>query len=121
MSELTALGKTSSCAKKTSDKVRLISFLEYYNMSPYYSETNSSYPNVENITRISTASDYASWLYCSSSACGSSDGDWWTMGSYFSTSIYHVSFAISVYSIGDWGINRDNDVLGVRPVITIVK
>ena len=121
MSELTALGKTSSCAKKTSDKVRLISFLEYYNMSPYYSETNSSYPNVENITRISTASDYASWLYCSSNACGSTSGRWWTMGSYSGADVAFVRYARGVYSDGSLFNTYGDNAYGVRPVITIVK
>ena len=68
MSELTVLGKTRECSKTVSDKVRLISYSEYWNMSPYYSGINSNYPNVEEIKRIKD--NYDTWLYCSSSNCG---------------------------------------------------
>ena len=120
ISELSSLGKVSSCSSKVSDKVRLISRSEYYNMSPYYTSTSSSYPNVENITKISTTSDYASWLYCSSSSCGSSVGNigwWWTMGA----ESYSTPVAHQVYSFGNFGFIGVMVEAGVRPVITIVK
>ena len=121
MSELSELGKTSSCTTQVSDKVRLITISEYYNMTPYYTTTSSDYPNVEKITKISKTSDYASWLYCNSSICGDSSGWWWTMGS------YHGGFASSVRKVrnvnsgGALGGNNGPTVHGVRPVITVVK
>ena len=121
MSELDALGKTSSCSSTVSDKVRLITYSEYYNMSPYYTSASSSYPNVENITKISSDSDYASWLYCTSSACGSSDGYWWTMGSSFGSHASLVRIAYSVRSDGVLNYRNGYYSFGVRPVVTIVK
>ena len=121
MSELNALGKTSNCSKQVSDKVRLITYSEYYNMSPYYTNTDSNYPNVGNITRISTASDYASWLYCRSNTCGNSNGYWWTMGSYSNANAHHVRYARYVYSGGSLYSSFGERVNGVRPVVTIVK
>ena len=122
MSELDAIGETQKCSKQVSDKVRLISASEYHNMSPYYTSTNSSvYPNVKNITRISISSNYASWLYCSSSSCGNSIGRWETLRAYSSQRITSVENV--------WGVERDGSLswfsvineLGVRPVVTIVK
>ena len=121
MSELNALGKTSSCSKQVSDKVRLISYSEYYNMSPFYSSIDNNYPNVENITKISKSSDYASWLYCSYSTCGNSSGNWWTMGSFFGTNASYVRDARYVVGAGVLGHNYGESAGGVRPVITIVK
>ena len=122
-SELHALGKENECTNYKSYKVRLISSSEYYNMSPYYTGEDANYPNVENITRISTASDYASWLYCSSSACGrSSDGWWWTMHSHSSaTFASYVKFSRYVVGKGYFNDNLSENAYGVRPVITIVK
>ena len=57
-SELHALGKENECTNYKSYKVRLISYSEYYNMSPYYTTENSIYPNTENITKISSDSNY---------------------------------------------------------------
>ena len=119
MSELNALGKTQECSKQVSDKVRLISYSEYYNMSTYYTSTSSSYPNVENITKV--AGNYTSWLYCSSYACGSGNGYWWTMGSSSSASAAYVGYAYTVNSDGYLDYYRDMYAYGVRPVITIVK
>ena len=82
MSELNALGKAQECSNQVSDKVRLISYSEYYNMSPFYSSIDNNYPNVENITRLTKTSNYALWLYCDYSTCGNSNGNWWTMGSF---------------------------------------
>ena len=123
MSELSALGKTSSCTTKVTDKVRLISYSEYYNMSPYYKSTNSRYPNVGNyITKILSSSDYASWLYCSSTSCGDSTGYWWPMGSYSSSLAHGVQVAQRVSSDGGLYSGSDGSTPhGVRPVITIVK
>ena len=120
MSELNASGKTSNCSKQVSDKVRLISDSEYYNMSLYYTSTDSNYPNVENITKAAGA--YKSWLYCNSSPCGNSSGDWWGMRSY--SDAYGPGIVMSVRMLFDDGslscISGDY-VGGVRPVITIVK
>ena len=121
MSELNALGKSSNCSKQVSDKVRLITYSEYYNMSPYYTSTSGSYPNVENITKISTTSDYASWLYCSSNRCGNSSGIWWTMGSYSDDRAYNVGYARLVNSSGYLSYYYGESAYGVRPVITVVK
>ena len=119
MSELNILGKAQECSNQVSDKVRLISKSEYYNMSPYYTSTDSNYPNVGNITKISTTSDYESWLYCSSNACGNTNGYWGTMGSFSYTGADFVRSACIVYGGGDLKSKRGE--LGVRPVVTIVK
>ena len=120
MSELDALGKTSSCSNQVSDKVRLITYSEYWNMSPYYSGTDSRYPNTHSITRLTTSSDYATWLYCNSTSCGNSSGYWWTMGaiSYSRADVQNARFVD-----GDGYLNYDNVqyAYGVRPVVTIVK
>ena len=104
------------------DYVRLITNSEYFNLSPYYSGTNSNYPNVSGITRLSRDSDYANWLYCDSNKCGRSDGWWWTMASSFTSSYNYVSTSKPVLSSGvlsssDAGMNP----MDVRPVITIKK
>ena len=122
MSELNALGKPEECSNQVSDKVRLITMSEYWNMSPNYSGTNGNYPNVENITKAAGA--YKSWLY------NSSIGWWWTMGaassSFLSIDVY-VSNARTVAGdgylyYGDGALlGFDEDAEGVRPVITIVK
>ena len=121
MSELNVIGKTEECTNQVSDKVRLISFSEYYNMSPYYSSADKNYPNVENITRISKSSNYTSWLYCNSSICGDSGGWWWTIGSSSYDYSTGVRFARFVISGGDFNDNLSENAHGVRPVITIVK
>ena len=123
MSELNALGKSSKCSKQVSDKVRLISYSEYYNMTPYYTNIDANYPNVENITRLTKTSDYASWLYCDTISCGSEKykGNWWTMGSYSGADAFHVRIARYVYSVGFLSSYRGEYAFGVRPVITIIK
>ena len=122
MSELNVLGKASNCSNRVSDKVRLISASEYYNMSPNFTSTNSSVdPNVENITRLSKTSDYASWLYCNSNKCGSSSGIWWTMGSSSRAFVSYVRIARYVNSDGSLNNHTGEIAYGVRPVITIVK
>ena len=121
MSELNVLGKESSCMTQVSDKVRLISNSEYYNMSPKYTSQDANYPNVENIKKILSDSDYSSWLYCDSTSCGNSDGVWWTMGSFSDAYTGYVSFVCDVH--GDGGLESLNGefAFGVRPVITIIK
>lgn len=122
MSELNALGKTEECANQVSDKVRLISPSEYWNMSPYYSGTNSSYPNTHSITRLTTSSDYATWLYCNGTSCGNnSSGTWWTMGAFSSSNASYVTLASYVLSDGRLICSRGENAFGVRPVVTIVK
>ena len=85
-------------------------------MSPQYSGTKSSFPNVENITRLTTSSDYASWLH---------RGDWWTMGAYDGTSADRNMYGTVVFSLGGGEVmmfsNRGASASAVRPVITIVK
>ena len=113
------------------DYVRLITYSEYWNLSPYYSGTDAKYPNVSEITRMSTSSDYANWLYCNSSKCGASNnflGYWWTMTSYpggnsnNAKNAINVMYARDVYSDGYLGAgNIWDDDLSVRPVITIKK
>ena len=122
MSELNALGKTEECATQVSDKVRLISPSEYWNMSPYYSGTDNNYPNTHSITRITTSSDYATWLYCNSTSCGNSSGNWWTMGALSGSRTDFVEFTRIVNYIGNLnGAGVVNNANGVRPVVTIVK
>ena len=123
ISELELLKKKCN-AKQVSDKVRLISPSEYYYMSPYYSDDEidaSKYPKIENITRLSTSSNYASWLYCTSTACGNSSGKWWTTGSVSKKYISHVRYTNYI----SWNGGIDDDygsyIFAVRPVITIVK
>ena len=106
------------------DYVRLITYSEYRNLSPYYSGTNPSHPNVTGITRLSTSSDYANWLYCNSSKCGASHnylGSWWTMASYSYTHSTIVRYAHNVTSSGRLNYDYVDTTLGVRPVITIKK
>ena len=121
MSELNVLGKIQECSKQVSDKVRLISYSEYYNMSPFYTNIINNYPNVENITRISSSEEYSSWLYCNSNKCGNSSGTWWTMGSFFYSEINFVRYANFVtapgFLLNGLGVNSN----AVRPVITVVK
>ena len=121
MSELNVLGKESLCITQVSDKVRLISESEYYNMSPYYTSQDANYPNVENITKILSDSDYASWLYCSSNVCGNSNGYWWTMGSFSYARVDTVRHARNVTSDGTLRSGYGAFAYGVRPIITIVK
>lgn len=105
MSELSALNKT--CSNVVTDKVRLISPSEYYNMSPNYTGTKSS--------------TYSSWLYCNSSSCGASNGWWWTMGSSSSSYTAGIEYAQLVLNTGViYGVNGQAEY-GVRPVITIIK
>ena len=125
MSELNALGKNSSCTTQVSDKVRLISYSEYWNMSPYYESEDNNYPNVgQYIKRLSKTSDYASWLYCSSTNCGSSTymGAWWTMSSSFGSDAPFTTYAVNVDGGGFLSIYGVVAApFGVRPVITVVK
>lgn len=119
MSELNVLGKASNCSKQVSDKVRLITYSEYYNMSPVYTSTNINYPNVENITK--TTGNYTSWLYCNSNACGNSNGWWWTMDSTSADNANLVGNARFVDSVGSlWG-NYGEVAYSIRPVITVAK
>ena len=126
ISELEAMGKTSECTSKVSDKVRLITRAEYYNMSPYYTTENSIYPNTENITKISSDSNYKSWLSCRSNLCGNkADGYWWTMNSF--TRKYNSYDATYAYLIGSseaiesLNYYHANQIYAVRPVITLIK
>ena len=122
LSELNVLGKTQECTSQVSDKVRLISYSEYYNMSPYYTSTDSNYPNVGNITKISTTSDYESWLYCSSNACGTgSNGLWWTMGAYYNNTTDYVRLGRIINNDGKLFDYYTHHLFGVRPVITVAK
>ena len=122
--ELDENGKTTKCTKKVYDKVRLISPSEYYNMTPYYSNPSSSYPNVgKYISRLSKTSDYQSWFSCSSAYCGNNFGRWWTMGTDNASYNDGIGVSKSVYISDD----RGNDTMlavvdnAIRPVITIVK
>ena len=122
MSELNALGQTASCLNQESDKVRLITYSEFYNMSPYYENEDNNYPNVGNyIKKISKTSDYASWLYCKNCGAVTDDGFWWTMGSFSGDYDRHVKSARYVNSGGYLGYRFGECSFGVRPVITIVK
>lgn len=122
MSELDAIGKASNCSNQVNDKVRLITYSEYYNMSPFFENEDSKYPNVENITKAT--GNYISWLYCNSNNCGYSNGSfsgyWWIMTSFgdprYVSSVFFVS-SRGGFSSSDF----DTNIFGVRPVITIVK
>ena len=106
------------------DYVRLITYSEYWNLSPRYngSGTNLSYPNVSGIIRLSTSGDYASWLYCNTNKCGDPYGSWWTMASYSYRSSSDVMFSSVVGSNGYLNeYFKGENALGVRPVITIKK
>ena len=103
------------------DYVRLISVSEYWNLSPYYSGTNESYPNTKRITKLSSNSDYAIWLYCKSNRCGNSSGYWWTMASSSRNNTNNVRFARGVSSDGYLSNDFGYTASGVRPVITIKK
>ena len=117
----------ASCSNYETDYVRLITYSEYFNLSPYYSEKDSNYPNVSGITRLSTDSDYASWLYCMSNKCGSSItensalGNWWTMNSTYSSHYGSVRLMRFVLSLGNLANYYSDSKFGVRPVITIKK
>ena len=100
------------------DYVRLITNSEYWNLSPYYSGTNLSYPNVSGITRLSASSDYANWLYCNSNQCGIW---WWTMASFSANNTSIVKSAFTVHSYGGLENNYSQHAYSIRPVITIVK
>lgn len=121
MSELNALGKTEECTNQVSDRVRLITYSEYYNMSPYNTSQDANYPNIENITKILSDSDYSSWLYCSSNTCGNSNGFWWAMGSLSASDAGFVTDAIYVDCGGTLNTYYGESAFGVRPVVTIVK
>ena len=114
----------ASCSNSyEADYVRLITYSEFWNLSPYYSEASTSYPNVSNITRLSTSSDYADWLYCNTNKCGSTNytGWWWTMASYSDSRANFVKYMHSVRSDGHLNYNSAEIAIGVRPVITIKK
>ena len=111
----------ASCYGYETDYVRLITFSEYWNLSPYYSGTNTSYPNVSGITRLSSDSNYAEWLYCQSSKCGNSEGHWWTMGSHSYSNDTFVRNAYYINFLGAFANWRAASMFGVRPVITIKK
>ena len=95
MSELNALGKESSCMTQVSDKIRLISYSEYNKVKADVSDS--------------------SWLY------SSSIGYWWTMGSYSKAGANNVLIVHYVASSGYLYDDIGDRVLGVRPVVTIVK
>ncbi len=115
----------ASCNKGyIEDYVRLITYSEYWNLSTAFSGTSASYPNVSGITRLSSNSDYANWLYCSSGKCGASNiysGAWWTMTSLPSKTYFHVMSLFYITNGGTFGYEYGERVYGVRPVITIKK
>ena len=104
----------ASCSNYEIDYVRLITYSEYWNLSPQYSGPDSKYPNVTGITRLSSDSDYLKWLRISSKS-------WWTMASYTYRYRNSVMYAHFVSSNGDLNANFSEIVYGVRPVITIKK
>ncbi len=91
------------------DYIRLITYSEYWNLSPKYSGTDANYPNLSNIVRQSSTS----WLNVK---------DWWTLAaqSYYSGD-FRVSYAYEVSSSGSIFSTYSNLMFGVRPVITIKK
>ncbi len=102
----------ASCTTIVNDYVRLISFSEYWNLSPYYSGTSDSYPNVNGITKVSNKS----WLY------STSIGAWSTMGSYSGSASDDVRRFYMVNTSGNLTYNATAVTpYVVRPVITIKK
>ena len=92
----------------------------------YFTTENSIYPNTENITKISSDSNYTTWLSCRSDLCGDKNhGYWWTMNSF--TRKYMSTDATYAYLIGSSeAIESLNYVysdyrFAVRPVITLIK
>ena len=122
MSEINYINQKCN-TEPVNDKVRLISYSEYYNMSPYYKTADSNYPNMENITKAT--GNYTSWFYCTNDSCGGTEGKhqlWWTMSS-ASESIKDSGVSESYFSVyeGRLGYNGSSLTLGVRPVITVAK
>ena len=111
----------ASCNSYETDYVRLMTFLEYFNLSPYYSKADSNYPNISGIIRLSSDSNYADWLYCNSNKCGRSDGIWWTMATYSGEYTFRVKESRSVVPTGLLNNFTGDYAFGVRPVITIKK
>ena len=108
------------------DYVRLMTYSEYFNLSPYYSEINTNYTNVIEITRLLASSDYANWLYCNSNKCGSNSTDWkkgiwWIMNSVSGNNSSNVQISRSISSSGAIRNDYGENIFGVRPVITIRK
>lgn len=104
----------AKCSKSyETDYVRLITYSEYCNLSPANRGTSTSYPNVLGITRLSTSSDYAEWLYSPTLK------SWWTMTSYSGYNYTHYKNSYSVEINGTSGGSYAEYLLGVRPVITI--
>ncbi len=110
-----------------SDKVRLITVSEYYNISPYYKDvtlpyegqlTTLKYDNIIKIPKlylITRATD-SSWLYSSL---------WWTMTAFSGSSgPAHVRRAYRIQG-GSGGMGsaygEGTDGERIRPVITIIK
>ena len=107
-----------------SDYVRLITYSEYWNLSPSYSGTNQKFPNVTKITRLSASSDSVEWLYCNSGKCEASNiysGNWWTMTSLYHNTYFHVMSLYYINYSGGLSYEYGERVYGVRPVITIRK
>ena len=114
----------ASCNSYETDYVRLITNSEYWNLSPRYDGTDTNYPNVSGITRLSTGSDYKNWLSCNTNKCGSSSiykGLWWTMTSYTSSRAYYVWYTYYADYDGSLNVYPGEYLFGVRPVITIKK
>ena len=121
--EINKIGDSSCSNGYETDYVRLMTYLEYWNLSPLYSGPDASYPNVSGITRLSTSSDYADWLYCNSNKCGGTAyaGYLWTLSSTFSSNPESLKTARYIHSNGNLGSNYGEYAFGVRPVITIKK
>lgn len=101
--------------------VRLITYSEYWNLSPMYSGINENYPNISGIARLSNDSDYEIWLYCNSNKCGNSSGYWWTMASSSGTVSGDVRGVRRINSSGSINGTAGQYVFGVRPVVIIKK
>ena len=107
----------------TSDKVRLISQSEYYNLTSYYSTTTypvsapvgngkGYIPQVSYITRLSTNN----WLYSSTISY------WWTMSVDSYNRSFEDKYVYPVYPNGNLSANDWADwKYSVRPVIVLQK
>ena len=103
------------------DYIRLITYSEFWNLSPNYTGTNDLYPNTSGITRLSSANDYTNWLYCESEDCGDNSQFWWTMQSASCCNSDDVRYAGAVKYNGYILQQVSWQNFGVRPVITIEK
>lgn len=106
---------SANCATTVNDFVRLMSYSEYYNLSPMFSGTDPKYPNVIGISKLSSSSDYENWL------SSNSIGLWSLMTSYSGNESSHAYRVHGVHPNNGINYNYSYVSRRVRPVITISK